>query len=382
MAKMKSERQLLFWLAVALVFVVAILALQEVLLPFVTGIVLAYAFNPLADKLDRMGLPRVVAAGLVVALIVAIIAGLLVFVVPLLIVQLQELAANLPGELERLKGLIEAWAREQFGDRFAAIEQTVGQGLVDFSANWASVAQFIASSLLAQGQAVINFLALLLITPVVLFYVLADWNGMIAQIDRWLPRAHQSTLRRLASRIDEAISAFIRGQGLVCVILGIYYTVTLSFAGLSYGLLVGLLTGVLSFVPFVGWATGLILSATLALIQGWPDPTLLFFVLAIFAGSQALDAAFLSPKIVGSRIGLHPVWLIFALIVFSYLFGMVGVLVAVPLAAAVGVLVRFALEVYLASGYYTGGTVDDDERLLATEPPPQQQPSRGGARPE
>jgi predicted PurR-regulated permease PerM len=152
MAKMKSERQLLFWLAVALVFVVAILALQEVLLPFVTGIVLAYAFNPLADKLDRMGLPRVVAAGLVVALIVAIIAGLLVFVVPLLIVQLQELAANLPGELERLKGLIEAWAREQFGDRFAAIEQTVGQGLVDFSANWASVAQFIASSLLAQGR--------------------------------------------------------------------------------------------------------------------------------------------------------------------------------------------------------------------------------------
>ncbi|MEO1694360.1 MAG: AI-2E family transporter, partial [Pseudomonadota bacterium] len=162
------------------------------------------------------------------------------------------------------------------------------------------------------------------------------------------------TLRSLAGRIDEAISAFIRGQGLVCIILGTYYSTLLSFAGLEYGLLVGLLTGVMSFVPFVGWALGLISSVILAVVQGWPDLTLLAIVLTIFAGSQVLDAAFLSPKIVGSRIGLHPVWLIFALITFSYLFGTVGVLVAVPLAAAFGVIVRHALAVYLESDIYRG----------------------------
>ncbi|MEL6225927.1 MAG: AI-2E family transporter, partial [Pseudomonadota bacterium] len=180
------------------------------------------------------------------------------------------------------------------------------------------------------------------------------------RIDSWLPRAHAPKVRAIASDIDNAISAFIRGQGLVCLILGVYYTVALSFAGLEYGLLVGVLTGILSFVPFVGWALGLISSVVLALVQTWPDLTLLFLVLAIFAGSQALDAAFLSPKIVGSRIGLHPVWLIFALMTFSYLFGIVGTLVAVPLAAATGVLVRHSLQSYLESEIYRG--------VHATEP--------------
>ena len=154
--------------------------------------------------------------------------------------------------------------------------------------------------------------------------------------------------------MNGAVSAFIRGQGVVCVILALYYSAALSLAGLEYGLLVGLATGVLSFVPFVGWALGLLTALSLAAVQFWPDATQIGIIGAVFAGGQLLDAAFLSPQIVGSRIGLHPVWLLFALFVFSYLFGFVGVLVAVPVAAAIGVLVRFALKLYLESSVYTG----------------------------
>jgi predicted PurR-regulated permease PerM len=177
---------------------------------------------------------------------------------------------------------------------------------------------------------------------------------MLQKIDALLPRDQAATIRAIASEIDEAISAFIRGQGVVCLILGLYYSSALSIAGLDYALLVGVGTGILSFIPFVGWATGLLTASVLAVMQSWPDLVLLGTVVAIFLGAQALDAGFLSPKIVGSKIGLHPVWLILALFVFSYLFGFVGTLVAVPVAAALGVLVRFALKLYIESDVYKG----------------------------
>lgn len=357
---MTLQSQVIFWLALGLLAIIAILTLQSVMLPFVIGIVIAYAFNPLADKLDRIGLPRVLAAALVVALFLALVTAFFVFVVPLLVKQLQQLITTLPSEAQRLRGVLEGWAEKQLGDNFPAFQNMLDGAISDFSGNWTTIASFVAQSIWTQGQSVVSFLAILLIAPVVLFYVLVDWNGMVKRIDSWLPRAHAPKVRAIASDIDNAISAFIRGQGLVCLILGVYYTVALSFAGLEYGLLVGVLTGILSFVPFVGWALGLISSVVLALVQTWPDLTLLVLVLAIFAGSQALDAAFLSPKIVGSRIGLHPVWLIFALMTFSYLFGIVGTLVAVPLAAATGVLVRHSLQSYLESEIYRG--------VHATEP--------------
>ena len=163
-----------------------------------------------------------------------------------------------------------------------------------------------------------------LITPLVVFYVLMDWHRMLAKIDSWLPRDHAATLRQLASDINDAVSAFIRGQGTVCFVLAIYYSVALTAAGLRYGLLVGFGTGLMSFVPFVGWALGLITAATMATVQFWPQVTPILIVVGIFAGAQVLDAGFLSPNIVGQKIGLHPVLLIFSLFVFSYLFGFVG----------------------------------------------------------
>jgi predicted PurR-regulated permease PerM len=346
--------QVLFWLAAGLLAATAVLVLRDVLLPFLAGIVIAYALNPIADRLERLGLPRMAAAALIVAVAMLVLVLVLMFLLPLLVGQLQQLVVSLPGEIERLKDLIEGWARDRLGPRFAEFQSGLDKALGDLAGNWAALAGAIATSLWNQGRALVGFLSLLLITPLVVFYLLVDWRQMLAKIDSWLPRSHAATVRRLAGEMDRAIAAFIRGQGFVCIVLGTLYAVGLSLIGVRYGLLIGIATGILSFVPFVGWAVGLMLSAGLAIVQFWPGQGPLWLVLGLFALGQAIDTAVLSPKIVGTQIGLHPVWLIFALAVFSYLFGFVGILVAVPLAAAAGVLVRFALELYLGSAIYTG----------------------------
>jgi predicted PurR-regulated permease PerM len=354
---MRIERQVLFWLSAAVLLVLAIGLLRPILLPFVAGIVIAYFLNPAAEWLTKWGFSRAVASVLIVAVFVCAIAAALVFLVPLLLNQAQEFAVALPEELSRLRTLLEAWARERLGGHYPDFQSGLDRASQTLGDNWASLAGALAGSLWSQGLALFNFVSLMLVTPLVVFYVLMDWYPMVAKIDSWLPREHAPTLRRLAADINAAVSAFIRGQGTVCFVLAVYYALTLTAAGLKYGLLVGLGTGLLSFVPFVGWALGLITATVIATVQFWPDYLPILMVIGIFAGAQVLDAGFLSPNIVGSKIGLHPVWLIFSLFVFSYLFGFVGVLVAVPIAAAVGVLVRFALSLYLASGVYRGEEV-------------------------
>lgn len=351
---MAVERQVLFWLAAGLLVVFGIMMLKDVLLPFVAGLVIAYALNPIAERMVGLGMPRVAASGVVVALLVVLIVTALVFLVPLLLTQLQQLALALPGEAQRLRGLIEIWAADRLGGQFPAFRSGLDRAAVELSNNWTGLATLAARSVWAQGLALVNFASLLLITPLVVFYFLVDWHPMLKKVDAWLPRDHEPTVRRLATEIDEAIAAFIRGQGLVCIILGIYYAAGLTSIGLEYGLLIGLATGVFSFVPFVGWAVGFILAMSLGVVQFWPSTFPLVMIAIVFLGGQALDAGVLSPKIVGPRIGLHPVSLIFALAVFSYLFGFVGLLVAVPVAAAAAVLIRFALEVYLRSTIYRG----------------------------
>jgi predicted PurR-regulated permease PerM len=367
-AIMRIERQVLFWLAVAVLFVVALLALRAILLPFLAGMVIAYALNPLADRLTTIGLPRLWASALIVALLIVALLLAFIFVVPLLVTQIQQLADGLPTEFDRMRKAFEEWGSSRFGARFGDIKSGFDRAIVDLSANWASVAGVVAQSVWAQGLALVNFVSLVLVTPLVVFYLLVDWYPMLEKIDRWLPRDHEATIRRLANDINGAISAFIRGQGLVCLILGTVYAIGLTWAGLRYGLLLGALTGLLCFVPVVGWVLGLILSATLALVEYWPDTLPMLKVVGVFALGQTLDVAFLSPKIVGSKIGLHPVWLIFSLFVFSYLFGLVGVLIAVPVAAAIAVLVRFALEVYLASSIYRGRDAESHGMNNETEP--------------
>jgi predicted PurR-regulated permease PerM len=351
---MRIERQVVFWIAAAGLLLASLSVLKEVLLPFVAGIVIAYSLSPLADRLTATGLSRPAASALLVALGGAILIALGIVLLPLIAEQAEQLAQSLPGHAERLYALAGTFLHDKFGIVLPAFKSGLSQTGDALAGNWAWLANWLASSVWSGGRALFNFISLLLVTPLVVFYLLVDWHPMLEKIDRWLPRDHAATIRTLATEVNDAIAAFVRGQGAVCIILGALYALALTFIGLDYGLLVGLVTGVLTFIPFVGWALGFIVSAALAVVQFWPDATPLAMVAGIFLAGQALDAAVLSPKIVGSKIGLHPVWLIFALLVFSYLFGFVGVLVAVPVAAAMAVLVRFALGLYLGSDVYHG----------------------------
>ncbi len=351
---MKVERQVLFWLLALALLILTLGLLKDILLPFIVGMVLAYFLNPVADRLTALGLPRIWASVLIVAGGAVVITALLVFVLPVIANQAQQFAVALPGEMERVKTMLEEWARQRLGDRFPAFEAGLERATRSMSENWGSLAGWAATSIWTRGLAIFNFLSLMLVTPLVVFYLLVDWHPMVAKIDGWLPREHASVIRTLASDINDAVSAFIRGQGAVCLILALFYAVGLTLVGLKYGLLVGLATGLMSFVPFVGWALGFITATGLAFVQFWPDMTLIALVPLVFLAGQALDAAYLSPTIVGPKIGLHPVWLIFSLFAFSYLFGFTGMLVAVPVAAAIGVVVRFALTAYLNSTVYQG----------------------------
>lgn len=351
---MPIERQAFFWLLVGIIFFFLIDQLKEILLPFVVGMGFAYALNPAADALERFGISRLIASLLLVGCLVVFIVLLVVFVGPVIIEQIRQLAEAAPSELQRLQVNLEAYAQNNFNEDFPQAKQSITQAFDWLAGNSGTVASWIAASLWTQGRAVFALVSLLLIAPLVAFYLLVDWKRMMDQVDDALPREHAPALRAMGHDINAAVAAFIRGQGLVCLTLGTFYALGLWLIGLDYGLLIGFATGLMAFVPFLGWIVGTITATTLALIQFWPDSLPVILVICVFLAGQGLDAGFLSPKIVGPKIGLHPVWLIFALFAFSYLFGLVGTLVAVPMAAAVGVIVRYTLRAYRQSSVYTG----------------------------
>ncbi|HKD57853.1 MAG TPA: AI-2E family transporter [Hyphomicrobiaceae bacterium] len=357
---MRVERQLWFWMVALVGLTIAIALLRDILLPFVAAIVGAYFLNPVADRLQAHGLNRTLAAILIVGVVAVLVTLALVLLAPVLSDQVRQMVTALPGEAERLKAFVERFGRDWLGPSFPSFQAALDRMLADLSQNWAGLAGTVMVSVWSRGLALVNFVSLLLITPVVVFYLIVDWHPMLARLDEALPRDHAPTIRRLAAGINDAVAAFIRGQGTICLVLGLFYAMGLSWAGIDYGLLVGLTTGLLAFIPIVGWLLGLIFACGLAIVQYWPDYTPLFKVVGVLVCGIAMDTAFLSPRFVGQKIGLHPVWMIFALFVFSYLFGLVGTLVAVPLAAAAGVVVRFALQLYLDSSVYKGNSGDHE----------------------
>lgn len=354
MQLMRIERQVFFWLVALAVTVLIIGVLREILLPFIVGMLVAYALNPIVDRLVHWGLSRTASSAIIMAIMLALLTFLLIKVAPILYHQGETLALALPDQMKQLRAVIDSIAREKLGARFPEFAAALDRTVAALTENWTNLASIAAKSLFDQIRSLFNLISLLLVTPLVAFYLLVDWYPMLDKIDGWLPRDHAPTIRRLGIDVNTSVSAFIRGQGLVCMILAAFYALGLSLTGLEYGLLIGLATGILAFVPFVGWALGLIIALALSAVQFWPQTTPIGLVALVFVAGQVIDAVFLSPTIVGSRIGLHPVWLLFALFVFSYLFGFVGVLVAVPVAAAIGVLVRFGLNAYLQSEVYKG----------------------------
>jgi predicted PurR-regulated permease PerM len=349
------ERHALIWLAALIVLIGVIALLRGILLPFIVGIVLAYFLNPAADALERWGINRSLSAVTLVGLMVLLLALLLTVLVPVIAEQLRQLAIAWPDLSERLKQSLETFARERLGAQYPKLEIAIDRAVTEVQATIAGSAASLVGSIWSGSLAVVNMISLLLITPVVVFYLLVDWHRLLERVDALLPREHEPVLRRLAGDINAAIAAFIRGQGSICIVLGIFYAIALTLAGIRYGLVVGLATGLLGFVPIVGWVIGLLTALALAVAQGWPSLAPAAWVAGIFAAGMAIDSAFLSPRLVGEKVGLHPVWMIFALLAFSYLFGFVGTLVAVPVSAAIAVVVRFFFDAYVSSTLYTGG---------------------------
>jgi predicted PurR-regulated permease PerM len=350
---MNLQRQLLFWLGALLVFIFLLWLLKDIMLPFIAGTVLAYLLNPLTDRLERGGMGRGIATLLSVTSFILIFVVVGIIFIPVLGTELVSFIQKLPGYITRLQELVTAenkeWLQKTIGLSLPDIQKSLGD-LVGESARW--LVSFV-QSLWSGGRALISIFSLLVITPVVAFYVLFDWHAVIGKVDSWLPRRHRATIRTLAAQIDTAIAGFLRGQASVCFIMGIYYAVALLVVGLNFGLLIGVSTGILTFIPYVGSLSGFIIGMIVATVQFFPSWGPIIAVAVVFIVGQFLEGYVLSPKLVGESVGLHPVWLMFALFAFGYLLGFVGLLVAIPLAAAIGVLLRFAIARYMESPLYT-----------------------------
>lgn len=362
---MRIEAKLGFWIGGLAVLVLLLWLLSGVLLPFAAALALGYLLDPVADRLQRMGLSRFGATLVILVLFVLIFVLSLVILVPILGHQVGDFLDSLPNYISRLRTLLSEQGSSFLSRVAGPLADKLGLGH-DLSASdlQGSVSDLVTEgskwiggflrSLWSGGQALIGVFSLLVITPVVAFYILLDWDKMVRTVDSWVPLDHRETVRELAREIDRALSGFLRGQSLVCLFLGLWYGLGLTMIGLNFGLLIGISAGVLSFIPYVGSLTALVLSAGVAIVQGWPDLWLLVKVLAVIGTGQFLEGNILTPKLVGASVGLHPVWLMLALLGFGSLFGFTGLILAVPIAAAVGVVMRFGLRNYLASPLYLG----------------------------
>lgn len=351
---MTVQRQVSIWLIVLGAIIAFMWLFAEIMLPFIAGIVLAYFLDPVADALERLKLPRLAATLVIVLTSVLVLVLVLLLIVPLIGDQIGKFAERLPSNVSTLVTLFNDLAPVWMKDALSKTSATLPASGSDIAAKAAVWIASLLQSILSGGLALFNLMSLLIITPLVTFYMLNDWDRMVSRVDGWIPRDHVATVRGVARDINSAMAGFIRGQGTVCMLLGMFYAAALIAAGLNFGLLIGLTAGLLSFIPFVGAAIGGVLAIATALVQFWPDWVQILIVAGIFAVGQFIEGNFLSPKLVGQSIGVHPVWLIFALLAFGYLFGFAGILLAVPLAAAIGVLSKFFLNKYLASKLYLG----------------------------
>ncbi len=370
-----SQKQFQYWGIAAVVLVLLLWFLGNVLTPFILGGAIAYCLDPVADRMERLGLSRAMSTIVVTLGVILIFMLAFLLVVPTLIGQLGQLITqigllveNLPQIWSNLKGWLEG--------RFPALDlqgDFLQEQLTALGGAIQSRGGDLVAALLSSAQGVINAIVLVLIVPVVTFYMLMDWDRMIARIDDLLPRDHQETIRTLARQIDNTLASFIRGQGTVCLVLGLYYAIALMIAGLNYGLIIGFIAGLISFIPYIGALVGGVLAMGVALFQWWSGTEVvdgqtvevginwlrIGIVAAIFMLGQFFEGNILTPNLVGQSVGLHPVWLILALSVFGSLFGFVGMLVAVPVAAVIGVLTRFLVSEYKAGRLYKG-TVGKD----------------------
>ncbi len=348
---MTTTQRTIAWSAGLIVFIALVFLLRDILLPFVAGMAIAYFLDPACDRLEKIGLSRVMATSLITAIYFLFFVLFILVLAPLVTGQVLELVEKMPGyaatlrdKAAQLTGLIETRVSQEDIAKLQKLLAALTEPLLNY---FGGFAQGVATGI----GAIVTLVSLAIITPVVTFYMLRDWDVMIARIDSWLPQDKAEVIREQIRLIDQTLAGFARGQAMVCLLLGVFYAIGLSLVGLDFGMVVGFVTGLISFVPYFGMLFGFVTGMGIAIAQfGEVGPVLL--VALVFGIGQVLEGNILTPKLVGDRVGLHAVWIIFGLMAGAALFGFLGVLLAVPVMAVIGVLVRFLLGQYLGSPLY------------------------------
>ena len=346
-----TNRNMIIWLIIFCIFCAAVYTLRSVLLPFVAGIIIGYLLDPWASKIEKWGINRTLASVLVMIILILILIPSLIALFSVIDSQVGHFISVVPQYLSSFAKKIEPIFYE-LQSKFPDVDAEKVKGYIRANmANALKVTAKVVGSVISGGFAFVNVISLLLITPVVAFYMLRDWDTFIGKVNGLLPRRSKASIEQQAREINQIMANFIRGQLSVCVLLGCFYAIGLYIVGLDLGIMIGFLAGVISFIPYVGSISGFVVSMCIAFAQ-FDDITHILSVVAVFAVGQFLEGNFLTPKLVGESVGLHPVWVMFALLAGGVLLGFLGLLIAVPMAAIIGVLVRHAIENYKHSSLY------------------------------
>ena len=339
-----------FWLFVGFVFLFFLYEIRSILLPFIMGAVIAYFLDPAADKLEARGHSRSLSTVIVIGSFFLIIVAILGSIAPLAVDQFSGLLSSMPEYFGRVESYIQGFLK----DLPFRVPNLKSIDYSSITAELAGPAQNLGATLLASTMFIINFASLIIITPVVAYYLLRDWDVIVARLDALLPRHEANTIREQAMLIDRSLSAFIRGQSTVMISLGLFYAATLTLVGLKYGFVIGLIAGMLIIIPYLGTTLGGLLSVGMAMVQ-FDGANMPLIVGCVFVVGQIMEGYFLTPKMVGDRLGLHPLWVMFSVLAGGAMFGFMGMLIALPVTAIVAVLMRFAIARYLGSEYYRDG---------------------------
>ena len=343
--------QMYFWGAAIFLFLGFVWLFSGVLTPFVLGIVIAYLLNPLVKKFATKGVKRTTSTIIIISIFFSVLTALIVLVAPIIAKESAALIEAMPGYLDRVFKAIQphtAWLQQNFGEGY----MTDAKSFVKENASKIlSVSGGIAGGIAAGGQAVAGMLTTLVLTPLVAFFMMKEWPAITDWVEDLIPRQNEKMIKDLIKQIDGKLSGFIRGQITVAFFLGLIYAVALTVAGLNYGFLIGITAGFLSIIPMVGSTLGLLVSVIVAWFQAG-DIQYVGIIGAIFIVGQIVEGNLLTPKLVGDSVGLHPLWIMFALLAGGSLFGILGMLLAVPVAAVIGVLMSFAILQYKKSALY------------------------------
>ncbi len=336
-----------FWVLICMTLGAVLLwNISDILAPFVLGGILAYLLDPMADKMESFGVPRLLTALTVSLFALFVLLTAAILVIPIIFDQINQIIGFIPYITN------EIYLVMQKGFKVLNLGEVEDIDLVNLSKNLNEVSPIFAKSIFNSSFAILDFIFLLMVTPIVAIYLLVDWDKIIKEVEKVIPRRLEPTISQIVIEMHKTIASFLRGQFSVCIILAIFYAASLTALGLEYGLLVGLFSGLISFIPLIGAILGGLVALVVSLAQFWQTPEWVGVVLIIFLFGQVLEGNLLTPRLVGKSVKLHPLWIIFSVTCFGSLMGWVGVILAVPSAACIAVLVRFSLKIYFETDFY------------------------------